>query len=74
MPKVNWTNRKKVLTKKEMKHLNKDAGCRTKSDFQNTINMQAQMRKDNQKFEAHRNLEPCWDCRVIAEKLNMKAV
>ena len=69
MKKANWTNRKKVLTKKEFKHLSKDAGCRTKTAFQNTINIQAQWRKDNPN-----NPDPCWDCKFIAEKLGMVAI
>jgi len=64
--KTNWTNRKKILTKKEMEHLAKDANCRTKSAFQNTINIHAQWRRANP------NTEPCWDCKSIADKLGMK--
>ena len=64
----NWTNRKKVLTKAEMKHLTKGADCRTKQQFQNTINTHEKQRKENPK-----NPDPCWDCRFIAKKLNMKA-
>jgi len=65
--KANWTNRKKILTKKEMKHLTKDAGCSTKAAFQRTIDIHAQWRK-NPEWQ-----EPCWDCRFIAGKLGMKA-
>ncbi len=64
--KPNWTNRKKFLTKAEMKHLSIDAGCRTKAQFQNTINLHKKWRKENI------DPEPCWDCRFIAEKLEMK--
>ena len=65
--KANWTNRKKILTKKEMKHLTKDAGCNIKAAFQRTIDTHAIWRKENP------GTEPCWDCRQIAEKLGMEA-
>ena len=68
MAKINWTNRKKILTKKEMHHLTNDAGCRTKTAFQRTIDRHDAWRKRNPA-----NPEPCWDCRGIAEKLEMKA-
>lgn len=65
--KANWTNRRKILTKSELRHLTKDAGCTTKVGFQRTINSQAEWKKQ------FPETEPCWDCRFIAEKLGMKA-
>ena len=67
--KPNWTNRKKFLTTKELKHLAKDAGCFTKQQFQDTINMHEYWRKKDPEFS-----DPCWDCKFIAKKINMKGV
>ncbi len=66
--KANWTNRKKILTKAEIKHLTHETACRTKAQFQDTINAQEKMRKE---FPDPR-VEPCWDCRAIAKKLNIE--
>ena len=62
-----WANRKRLLTKAELHHLTNHAGCKTKAQFQNTINKQQKMRT------ADRNprVEPCWDCRFIAKKMHM---
>jgi len=68
--KANWTNRRKILTKSELRHLTKDAGCHTKAQFQNVINKHTEWRKENEHLAFS---EPCWDCRFIAEKLDMKA-
>lgn len=65
----NWTNRKKFLNKTELNHLSVVAKCRTKAQFQHTINDQEKKRKENN-FDPR--LEPCWDCKNIARKLNMK--
>ncbi len=67
--KVNWTNRKKILTKAEMKHLTNDAGCNTKTAFQSTINSQQRARER----DPDPRVEPCWDCRSIARKLEIEA-
>lgn len=66
--KQNWTNRKKLLTKAEMSHLTNVAGCRTKAQFQATINDHNKSRKGN-----FGGPDPCWDCRQIARKLGMEA-
>ena len=68
--KPNWTNRKKFLTKAEMKHLSVDAGCRTQAQFQNTINVQ----KKTRDADSDPRIEPCWDCRSIAKKLEMVGI
>jgi len=57
-----WTNRKKILNKSELNHLHNEAGCRTKAQFQHTINM-------HKKWGVHQCVE-CWS---IARKLGMKA-
>ena len=66
--KANWTNRKKVLTKDELEHLTKGAGCRTKQQFQNTIDTHEKWRKENPE-----NPDPCLECNLIAKKLGMKS-
>lgn len=63
---INWTNRKKILDKRELNHLHNDAGCKTKAQFQNTLKIQHEWRLENPD-----NPEPCWDCLWIAGKLNM---
>jgi len=55
-----------ALTKKEQKHLKECANVRTKEAFQRTINAQAEMRKTSP-------IEPCFECKHIAEKLGMEA-
>ena len=60
-----WENRKRILTKKELEHLIKDANCKTKDQFQNNINKHEEWRKEFPESE------PCWICKTIAKKLNM---
>ncbi len=55
----------KKLTKEERKHLN-NSGCRHISQFQRTINEQHKQRLENP------NVEPCFECKWIAEKLEIK--
>ena len=63
---INWTNRKKVLDKRELNHLHNEAGCRTKTQFQNTIDQHHKWRQENPG-----NPDPCLECLWIASKLNM---
>ena len=65
--KVNWTNRRKILTLKELRHLHLVAGCKTKAKFQHTIDWQDECHKINPE-----GTEPCRDCRQIAVKLGMR--
>ena len=51
----------------ELKHL-KEMGITSLKAFQQTTNYQQKMRK-----EYPNSSEPCWECRFIAKKLNMKA-
>jgi len=60
-----WENRKKLLTKNDLKHLVKNAGCTTKEAFQRTIDAHAEWRSNTP------DIEPCWECRFIADKLRM---
>ena len=53
------------LTKKEMKHLRTDANCRTLEQVKNTVEQHEEWRKEFPKTE------PCWDCKVIAQKLGL---
>ena len=63
----NWTNRKKLLTKTEMRHLT-DAKCFTKTAFQWTIDIHARRRMVQSKAD----IEPCFICKRIAKKLGME--
>lgn len=67
-PKVNWNNRKNMLTEEELDHIENVAGCKTFDQFQNNIQTQEKWRKEN----PHPANEPCWDCRFIARKLGME--
>ena len=51
------------LTKKEIKHMTEDAGCKTLDDLKRNFSGQAEMRIQLPK------VEPCWDCKFIAIKL-----
>lgn len=51
------------LTKAELRHITDDAGCRTLYQLKRNFEGQAQMRIDNPE------IEPCWECKFIAEKL-----
>ena len=63
-----WTRRRWILTEDEFKHLNDVAGCKTQEAFQRTIDQHDEWRMANPG-----GIEPCWECRFIAVKLNMKA-
>ena len=63
-----WSNRKKLLTKEEFDHLELDAGCLNKDAFQRTIDKHEEWR-----MARPGDPDPCWECRNIAIKLNMKA-
>ena len=62
------------LTKRELKHLREQGittlrgfvECRTKQ-----LEMKAKSILHNQTAETTINPEPCWDCRMIAEKLGV---
>lgn len=56
---------KKVLTKKEQRHLT-DMGIHSMSAFEATRSDQIRQKSECTK------IEPCWDCRMIAEKLGIK--
>lgn len=62
----NWTNKKKFLTKAEMKHL-AETTKGTKQSFQINIKMHKKWRKEFPKTK------PCWTCRDIARKLEIEA-
>lgn len=53
------------LTKKELRHLKEDAGCKTLRAFARTVEIQEEMRRKNP------SIEPCWDCKFIARKLGL---
>jgi succinate dehydrogenase/fumarate reductase flavoprotein subunit len=54
------------LTKKEVKHMEDTAGCTTLAGLERNFTCQAQMRKDAP------GMEPCWECRGIAQKLGFE--
>ena len=56
------------LTEAEQMHVLMDAGCKTQEAFQRTIDQHDEWRMANPG-----GIEPCWECRFIAVKLNMKA-
>lgn len=56
----------KTLSKREQKHLRTVAGVRSLAQFRATAAEQARMR------EREPRLEPCWDCRAIAQKLGLE--
>ncbi len=58
----------KKLRVSELKHL-KECGITSLRVFQDVINAQQKLRE---KYPNHS--EPCWDCRFIADKLNMDKV
>ena len=55
---------KKVLTKKEQKHLT-EMGVSTMDIFNRTRTEQLKFKK------LHADTEPCWECRTIAGKLGV---
>jgi len=55
----------KVLTKKEQKHLTKDAGVDSMAAFVRT-------RDYHKKWKKETGDEPCYDCRHIAIKLGLE--
>ena len=60
-----WKNK---LTKKELKHLNKEANVHSLAAMIRTHKGQEKMRKGD-KYNA--SLEPCWTCKGIARKLGL---
>ena len=54
------------LTKKELKHLRKDAGCRTLQQVKDTVKQHEKWRK-----EFPKNPDPCFDCFIIGQKLGL---
>ena len=55
---------KKVLTKKEQRHLT-DMGIHSILVFGKVIAEQARQKRECTE------IEPCWECRIIAEKLGI---
>jgi hypothetical protein len=55
----------KKLTKKELKHIKETTNRGTLSEFKS--NREAQIA---QKLSL--NMEPCWECRIIASKLGIE--
>ena len=55
----------KKLTKAELKHLSA-SGIYTDKDFKKTLEYQAQLRLIGM------SREPCWECRLIAKKLELE--
>jgi len=61
------------LTKKELSHLRKEAGCRTLAATKKTFDTQAKMRKKSEAEGLPVGMaEPCWDCLTIARKLGLR--
>jgi len=60
---MKWQNK---LKKNELKHL-REMGITTLHQFQKTINKQQKIRNKDGKD----GIEPCWDCRLIMQKLDM---
>lgn len=56
---------KKVLTKKEQRHLTKDAGVNSMAAFLRT-------RKNQLELKQGTLIEPCFECRHIAKKLGLE--
>ena len=56
---------KKVLTKKDQRHLTEDAGIRSMTAFERTRKIQGEMRLSDGR-------EPCFHCRSIALKLGIE--
>jgi len=54
------------LTKKELKHLRKDANCFTLQHVKNTVEQHEKWRK-----EFPNNSDPCFDCKAIGRKLGL---
>lgn len=63
MKRKTWRSK---LTKKEVKHMKDTAGCTTLAGLERNFKAQAKMRKEIPE------IEPCWDCRHIAEKLGFE--
>ena len=59
----------KDLTKKEKKHL-REMGITTLREFVRNAELQKEMR-DQPPPEGFTFYEPCWDCRMIAKKLEL---
>jgi len=62
---MKWNDR---LTKTERRHL-RESGCLTLAAFVRTVEAQKATRRANNDNPA---LEPCWECRRIAQKLNLE--
>ncbi|KKL67516.1 hypothetical protein LCGC14_2134170 [marine sediment metagenome] len=61
---------KKVLTKKEQRHLTKDANVHSMATFIRSRKKQDEMREESLARGVPIGLaEPCWDCAHIAVKL-----
>ncbi|MCK4499602.1 hypothetical protein KAU11_03845 [Candidatus Babeliales bacterium] len=58
-------SKKTPLTKKELKHL-KDVNATTLDAMRRTFRAHVKMRKENPE------IEPCWTCRGIAQKLGFE--
>jgi len=63
-----WLEKIACLSASERRHVLNDAGCYTEDAFQRTIDKHDEWRMANPG-----GIEPCWDCRRIAIKLNMQA-
>ena len=59
----------KDLSKKEKKHL-REMGMTTLREFVETAQLQKEMR-DQPPPKGFKFYEPCWDCRAIAQKLEL---
>lgn len=57
----------KDLTKKERKHVH-EMGIKTLKEFKKNAEFQAKARRE---FPLPEFSEPCWDCRMIAKKLEL---
>lgn len=57
------------LTRREMRHLATEAGCRTLKQFKKTVEAHNEMRCNNGHDP---RLEPCWICKGIAIKLELE--
>jgi hypothetical protein len=58
------------LTKRELKHL-REQGITTLRDFVDCRTKQLAMKAIHIAQHPGTNSEPCWDCRMIAEKLGV---
>ena len=67
MKKGTWQSK---LTKKELAHL-REHGITTLRDFVECRTKQLEMKTMGIALHPGINQEPCWDCRMIAEKLGV---